>query len=90
MRDIKKIKAEIHEAASGRPPSEGFVAQDDIMDMMLMQYFNPLAQDLREITVEAIAAAASMLGEDPTSMEDAVASIEKSKQQVKAILAKYS
>lgn len=76
---IKAAKAEIFRTASKSEPPQSFVQQDDIMDMMLREYFNPASRLPIEMTIEAITAGGQMCkaGADIT------------KEQVTAILQKH-
>ncbi|MCC7037423.1 MAG: hypothetical protein IT560_08980 [Alphaproteobacteria bacterium] len=58
--DIKAAKAELLEAAGGSKPPEAFVRQNDIMDMMLTEYFNPASRVPQSMTLNAIVAGASI------------------------------
>ena len=81
MVDIKKAKAEILEAAGKSKPPADFVAQEDIMDMMLKAYFNPASRAPKEMTLGAIVAAAQMAKGPELS--------DITETQVMAILNKY-
>ncbi len=86
---LKAIKTEILETAAGKPVAAAHIAQDDIMDMVLAEYFNPNSRAPKEMSLQALASGASMMGEMPKSMEESLASMEKGKEIVKAVLAKY-
>ena len=76
---IKLAKAEILRTAGKDEPPASFVAQDDIMDMMLKEYFNPASRAPQAMTLNAITMGAQM----------AKAGAEISEPQVKAILDKF-
>lgn len=77
--DIKAVKREIMEKASGQSLPLNAVAQEDIVDMMLKEYFNPASKTPQDYALTALTAAASMsnVGGDITE------------PQVKTILDKY-
>ncbi|TAL40081.1 MAG: hypothetical protein EPN97_01090 [Alphaproteobacteria bacterium] len=77
--DIKAVKKEIMEKASGQSLPAVAVAQEDIVDMMLKEYFNPASKAPKDYTLTALTAAASM-----ASTGDEITEI-----QVKSILDKY-
>lgn len=77
--DIKVVKKEILEKASGQSLPLVAVADDDLVDMMLKEYFNPASTTPQDYAVTALSAAASMsnIGGDISD------------KQVKTILDKY-
>ncbi|MEZ0225359.1 MAG: hypothetical protein ACAH83_12460 [Alphaproteobacteria bacterium] len=77
--DIKVVKKEILEKASGQHLPLVAVADDDLVDMMLKEYFNPASKTPQDYAVTALSAAASMssIGGDI------------SETQVKTILDRY-
>lgn len=77
--DIKAVKKEIMEKAGGESLPASAVAQEDIVDMMLKEYFNPASKAPKDYTLTALTAAASM-----ASTGDEITEI-----QVKSILDKY-
>lgn len=76
---IKAAKAEIFRTAAKSEPPQSFVQQNDIMDMMLGEYFNPASRVPTEMTLQAITAGGQMCkaGADITQ------------EQVTAILQKH-
>jgi len=76
---IKQAKAELLLTAGKSEPPAAFVAQDDIMDMMLREYFNPASKLPPEMTLNAITTGAQMCK----------AGAEITEAQVKTILEKY-
>jgi hypothetical protein len=82
--DIKAAKAELLEAAGGSKPPESFVRQEDIMDMMLKEYFNPASRVPQSMTLNAIVAGASIAKADADGNP-----MQISEARVKSILDKY-
>lgn len=83
--DIKAAKAELLEAAGGSKPPEAFVRQEDIMDMMLKEYFNPASRMPKAMTLNAITAGASIAKADANGNP-----VQISEARVKSILDKYA
>ena len=65
--DIKAIKSELLEVAAGEKPPADFVRQNDIMDMMIREYFNPASRAPQSMTLNAIAAGAAFPRRAPTA-----------------------
>ncbi|MDI1227295.1 MAG: hypothetical protein PSY14_06390 [bacterium] len=82
--DIKAIKSELLEVAAGEKPPADFVRQNDIMDMMIREYFNPASRAPQSLTLNAIAAGASISKAGPDGNP-----LEFTEKQAKAILDKY-
>lgn len=73
--DIKAVKAEILEATLEKKPPASVVADDDMMDMMLKEYFNPASSTPRDYAVTAITAGASIAAQGADISEKTVKSI---------------
>ncbi len=76
---IKLAKAEILRTAAKEEPPASFVAQEDIMDMMLKEYFNPASRVPQAMTLNALTMGGQM----------AKGGADISEAQVKAILDKF-
>ena len=73
--DIKAVKAEILEATLDKKPPASVVADNDLMDQMLKEYFNPASNTPREYAVTAITAGASIAAQGADISEKKVQSI---------------
>ena len=73
--DIKAVKAEILEATLEKKPPASVVADNDLMDSMLKEYFNPASSTPREYAVTAITAGASIAAQGADISEKKVQSI---------------